>query len=225
MKTCLRFVVIALLATGLLVTANISSFADTYHTTTFTGAISPGNANVLAPFTSVLTQGHSILGGFVLDNTLIPGAGTGFVNVFFSNFPDAANIPAATAFTINLGAPSLTFTLADADSFAPAAIQFNNGKFNGFFFETDFTFTDNKPYRFIDQGGLWSIWSLDQLGINGNPQATVVNGYINIGDANMRQGDVYTPPGSQTSVPEPTTMLFLGVSLFGFGLVGRKFKK
>jgi hypothetical protein len=192
-------------------------FADTYHLDTFTGNISPGSANVKAPFNSVLTQGGPISGSFIMDDSLIPASGSGWVNVFFSSFPDIAKIPEVTAFTINLGTSSLTFTLADAIQ-GSGAIQFYNGMFRGFFFDADFMFTDNNPYRFDDQGGTWSIKLLDQLG--GNPiSGNEVGGSI----SGMTLGDPYelNPPAS---VPLPATMYLLGFGMIGFAGMRYKFR-
>ena len=103
--------------------------ADMYESFAFTGQVSPGNANVQAPFTSILTQGESISGGFVADTTLTPGPGTGFVNVNFSSYPDLANIPPASLFQITLGSLVLDQSMAVPGS---GAVQYNNGVFNGF---------------------------------------------------------------------------------------------
>ena len=78
--------------------------------------------------------------------SLFPRPARGFKMCFFQSFPAIAQIPAATAFTIDLGAPSLTFTLADAIP-GSGAIQYNNGHFNGFAYVSDFTFLNN-PYEF-----------------------------------------------------------------------------
>ena len=218
MKSSSRFCLIAAFLAMWVVGATIPAFADTYHTATFTGHINPGNANVRAPFNSVLTQSGPISGSFVIDDNLIPAPNSGFVNVFFSSFPDIANIPAATAFTINLGTASLTFTLADAIQNS-GAIQFNNGQFRGFFFDSDFMFTDNKPYRFDDQGGTWRIILLDQLGGSQVPlSGNKVNGVI----TGMTIGEIYNPTSPTAPVPEPTTMLLLGSGLLGLAGYGRK---
>ena len=214
MKTYIKYFAITVIAATWVVAATISAFADTYHLATFTGHINPGNANVKTPFNSVLTQGGPISGNFVIDDNLIPASNSGFVNVFFSNFPDIATIPSATAFTIDLGAISLVFTLADAIQNS-GAIQFNNGNFVGFFFDTDFMF-DNMPYRFDDQGGSWNIKLLDQLGGSPVPLTSAkVIGHID----GMALGEVYNPT---PSVPEPSTFLLLGAGLGGLALLRRR---
>jgi hypothetical protein len=191
----------------LTITSQAPAFSDTYHTADFSGGISMGSANVKAPFLhNGFEPGGPVSGSFVFDDQLIPAPGSGFVNVFFATFPDIGNIPAATAFTIKLGElPPLTFTLADAMD-GSGAIQYKNGHFNGFFFQTDFTFMGNQ-YQFVDQGGTWNIHAPGSF-------SNLVSGYINIGDNNLTNMQPYVP-----AVPVPGTLLLFGsgmAALIGF---------
>src|SRR4029077_1837292 len=135
---------------------SLSANADTYTQATFTGAINGGNANVKAPFnTNGFTQSDPFSGSFVFDNQLVPGPGTGFTNVFFSNFPDIAAIPNPVAFSFTLD--SLSFNLGDnINALRLAGIQYNNGVFNGFVFIADFPFLGNE-YQLRTEGPVISV--------------------------------------------------------------------
>jgi len=89
-----------------------AGYIDAYHAAEFTGQLGSG-PNIRAPFNSVLSPSGQVTGSFVYDDALIPPSGSGFVNVFFSSFPDTA----ATGFptgqnlingTINIGSANLT---------------------------------------------------------------------------------------------------------------------
>jgi hypothetical protein len=146
---------------------------------------------------------------------LVPAAGSGFTNVFFSNFPDIAAIPPATAFSITLD--SLHFTLADdLVSQLAAGIQYNNGHFNGFVFITDFAFLGNE-YQFGIQGGTISVLPVDA---NGNPTSfnSLINAHLNIGDGNLT-GEMPFVPGVP-AVPGPIAGAGVpGLILAGGGLL------
>jgi hypothetical protein len=190
----------------LLVAPNIAS-ADTYTIASFSGAINGGSANVKSPFSgNGFTQGDPISGSFVFDNQLVPAAGSGFTNVFFSNFPDIAIIPPATAFSITLD--SLHFTLAD-DLVSQAGIQYNNGHFNGFVFITDFAFLGNE-YQFSIQGGTISVLPVDAMG-NPTSFTSLINAHLNIGDGNLTGEMPFVPGASPIPIP--------GVGLPGLGLI------
>jgi hypothetical protein len=128
------------LALGLSVIVPVGANADVYYTANFTMGVFGGSANSRAPFSSVIPQGSTYTGSLVFDQTLVPGGGSGLVNVFFSSFPDIGRIPPATALNMPLGSLP-PFTLASATE-GNAAIQYNNGAFNGLFYISDFTYTN-----------------------------------------------------------------------------------
>lgn len=183
------------------------ALADSYHFADFSGNLNGGSANVKAPFNSVLTQGGPISGHFVFDDQLIPPSGSGFVNVFFSNFPDASLIPPATAFDLDLGG-GIQFDLSSPTQ-GPPAIQYKDGHFNGFFFVSDFLFLGN-PYRFNGQGSVFNIRAL----VNNVPSGSnLVNGHFNVGDANLTDLAVFTPTQTPPTVPEPGSLLLFGIGI------------
>ena len=204
---------------GVLILLPAATLADTYHSANFSGQLG-SSPNIQPPFAgNGFNPGGAVTGSFVYDDNLIPSSGTGFVNVFFSNFPDIAQIPASIAFTISLG--GLSFGLGDAVtpmlSTQEAAIQYNNGAFNGFFYNSDFMFGGN-PYELSLQGGTIAIYPIvgGFPGFNG-----LVNGTLNIGNGNLSDIMSYTPTEMPPPVPEPATYELLGTSLLAMLLVTR----
>jgi hypothetical protein len=213
MKFSNRLLVIAV---GVLFLLPAAAFADTYHIATFSGNLG-STPNIKSPFAgNGFNANDPFTGSFVFDDNLIPASGSGFVNIFFSNFPDIALIPPSTAFTLSLG--GLTFDLSNALSpfpgFRDAAIQYHNGAFNGFFYVSDFTFLGN-PFELRLEGGVLAIVPI----VGGFPQ--ISNHRVNARlDLNLTNVTVFTP---QAQTPEPATGALLGISLFALVLIARKY--
>ena len=185
--------------------------ADTYTEATFTGQVAGGNANVTAPFTSVISQGQSFSGTFVFDDETVPSAGSGLTNVFFS-----AAIPTADAFTLKLG--TLSFNLSNALAVdAPYGTEYNNGAFNGFDFVSNFNFS-NTEYQLQIDGGVLSVLPVDQ---NGNPiltDSSLINATINIGNSNLTNETPFVP----APVPLPGSFGTFFAALAGLALLRRR---
>ncbi|AUC94710.1 hypothetical protein CWS35_10885 [Bradyrhizobium sp. SK17] len=194
--------VIAALALGLM--SGMAS-ADTYTSVNFSGGIFGGNANVSAPFTGVVSPGDTYAGSFVYDNNLVPGAGSGFVNVFLSSFPNA--VP-SISFSVN----GHNFTVTDPN----AAIQYNNGQFNGFSINDEFNFSGNAYLLQVNGGIISVVLASDPIG------HSYVNGYVNIGNGSLTGQTPFVP--QVAAIPEPSTwaMMILGFAGIGFMVYRRR---
>ena len=180
------------------------AYAASYVKADFSSGIFGGNANVRDPLRNPYFPSDTFTGSFVFDADQVPAAGSGFANVAFSSLPDLANIPAADAFKFNFG--SYVFSLADDPL---AMIQYNNGKFNGFVFNTTFNF-EGSNYLFKLNGGCLTVQSVaDPFG------QPYINGYTNIGNQSLTNAATYVPATS--AVPEPAAWALM---LVGFGFVG-----
>jgi hypothetical protein len=174
--------------------------AETYTSASFSGGIFGGSANVTGPFIGVVGSGQTFSGSLVFDNNLVPGAGSGFVNVFRASYPDA--VPAIT-FTIGGNSFAITDPLA--------AIQYNNGHFNGFSLNDDISFAGN-DYQLNISGGIISVRLLsDPVG------HSYVNGYINIGDGGLTGRTAFVP--QIAAVPEPSSWAMMILGFAGVGLL------
>ena len=125
--------------------------------------------------------------------------------MFFNSYADITSIPAADAFKFNFG--PYEFTLADDPL---AMVQYNNGSFNGFVFNTVFAF-EGVNYLFKMNGGTITVNS--EADPFGQPY---LNGFTNIGNQALTNSAPYTiaTPGA---VPEPATWAMM---LLGLGFVG-----
>ena len=205
-------------ATYLLGAAPQVARADTYTQADFSGQINPGNANVQAPFAgNGFTQGESFSGSFVFDNQLVPGTSSGLTNVPFSSFPDSADIPAISSLSFTFG--TLSFNLNNnITSLIPAAIQYDNGQYNGLTFISDFTF-QNTAYQFFIDGSAITVM---QLNSSGNPiGSSLINAELNIGNASLTHETPFTPTAT-APVPLPGSLGLLGAALAGLALLWRR---
>ncbi len=196
---------------ALVMTPAVAS-ADVYMTANFTGAINPGNANVKAPFSgNGFAQSDPFSGSFVFDSSLIPSSGSGFVNIFYPNFPDIAAIAPATAFNLTLN--GLSFDLSDnINALIAPGIQYNNGVFNGFEFVSNFTFQSNE-YQFRIDGTKVEVKLINpNTGfVTGN---ALIKAHIDLGLTNIAPFDpnVVTP-----AVPELSTWAMMILGFLGVG--------
>jgi hypothetical protein len=218
------------LSTGLGIAALLASYgaatADTYTSATFSGAINSGNANVKSPFSgNGFTQGDTFSGSLVFDNALVPAAGSGFVNVSFSSFPDIGIIPSTAALSFNFD--GVVFNLSNnINALLPAAIQYSNGAFHGLEFISDFAFQGSE-YQFRIDGTAITVKLLDGIpnsfDVNGFPTGkSLINAHLTTSLTDLTPFDL--PVAS--AVPEPTTwaMLILGFTGIGFMAYRRKSK-
>jgi hypothetical protein len=194
-----------------------AAFGDVYFSANFSGQLG-SSANIRAPFAgNGFNPSDTFTGNFVYDVSLIPSSiPSSGANVFFSAFPDIALISPPTAFTLSIG--GLTFTLDNAQVQSPtqeAAIQYNNsGAFNGFFYVSDFTFTDGNPYELSIQGTSLSIVPI----VGGFPTFShKVNGTVFTTLTNVSP---FNPQVSTT--PEPSSILLFVTGLLGIIFVMRQ---
>jgi PEP-CTERM motif-containing protein len=193
---------------ALSVAGGAAAGAANYMQADFSGQLG-SSPNVKTPFSgNGYSGGQSVGGHFVFDTDLIPGAG--LANVTFDSLADIADIPPAEAFQFDFG--PLTFDLSDLAPGGIAAIQYNNGQFAGFVFQTQFGFQGD-DWQLDIQGGVFTV----QKVVGGFPQCCTnyVSGTLNIGNVNLANVEPYELPGAP--VPEPSTWAML---VLGFGAVG-----
>ncbi|HVX66884.1 MAG TPA: PEP-CTERM sorting domain-containing protein [Bryobacteraceae bacterium] len=121
-----------------------------------------------------------------------------------------------SAFSLQIGTLPLVFNLANETSATPGlpAIQFANGNFRGFAYNSDFL-QGGQLYRFAIQGGQWAIYDEVAPGLLGQRRAS---GYIQTPFTSLQQ---YTPAPDPSEVPEPATVGLIAAGLIGVCLLRR----
>ena len=159
----------------------------------------------------------SVSGHVLFDANLVPGSGTGFVNVPLAS---AGGASGDVVFDIMFGSKPLEFQFGDAGISGGPALQFNNGVFNGFFLVENFLYNDN-PFQLSIQGGSWTI-----KGWKTNSYADLAaSGYLNIGNNGLTNQALFDPSGAPAevnAVPEPTTIALIIFGVWGLIMARRR---
>jgi hypothetical protein len=193
-----------------------------YMTADFAGGIS----NVKSPGSALGLQktntcdgcaGGSVTGQVLFDSSLVPGSGTGFVNVPLVSAAGASN---DIIFNLVIGSQPLEFKFGGSGISGGPSIQFNNGVFNGFSLVEDFSYNGN-PFQLSMQGESWTI-----KGWKTNSYADLVaSGYLNGGKSGLMNQALLGPSGTPSevnAVPEPTTIALILLGAWGLVMARRR---
>ena len=192
-----------------------------YITASFSGGISTvtvaGNALGLQRTNTCSGCAAGLVSGDLLfDQSLVPAAGSGFVNVPLGSVAGAAN---DLIFDTVFGSNPLEFQFGDASIQGGPSIQFKNGAFNGLYFVEDFSLK-GKSFELNMQGGSWDIKALN----NGFYTDLAAAGYLNIGNAALTHQQTFEPfiQLEANSVPEPATLALVCLGLLGISVTCRR---
>jgi hypothetical protein len=179
----------------------------------FTGAIltTGGLANSLGlqgTNTCNSCDAGSVSGHVLFDSSLIPGSGTGTVNIALAPI---TGISDNNIFNIAFGSEPLGFEFGDANVLGGPSIQFKDGLFNGFFFLEKFV-VHGKTYELSMQGPSWTMSWLK----SNSSSYLVASGDLTVGNQGLTHQTYFEPTPSQlpvTAVPEPTSiaLVVLGI--------------
>lgn len=193
-----------------------------YTEATFSGGISTtsGLANSLGlqgTNTCNSCAAGSVSGHVLFDSSLVPGSGTGTVNIALSSIAGASN---STIFDIVFGSQPLGFEFGDPNVLSGPSIQFKNGIFNGFIFVEDFV-VNGKTYELNMQG---PSWTLNWLKSNSSTQL-VASGYLTVGSLGLTEVTHSEPTPPQlpvNTVPEPTSIALVVLGIWGIAMTRRR---
>jgi len=159
----------------------------------------------------------SVSGQVLFDKSLVPGSGSGTVNIALAPITGASN---STIFDVVFGSQPLGFEFGDANVLVGPSIQFQNGVFNGFFFVEDFV-VNGKTYELSMQG---SSWTMNWLKSNSS-RDLVASGYLTVGNQGLTHQTYVesTPPQLPvTAVPEPGSIALVLLGIWGIVMTRRQ---
>lgn len=159
----------------------------------------------------------TVSGHVLFDKSLIPGSGTGTVNIALTPVNGVSN---NTIFDMVFGSQPLGFAFGDSNVLSGPSIQFQNGVFNGFSFVEDFV-VNGKTYELNMQG---SNWTLNWLKSN-STMDLVASGSVIVGNQGLMHQTYFDPAPSQlpvNAVPEPASIALVVLGIWGIVMTRRR---
>lgn len=159
----------------------------------------------------------TVRGHVLFDKSLIPGSGTGTVNIALTSVSGISN---SNIFDIVFGSQPLGFEFGNLNVLSGPSIQFQNGVFNGFSFVEDFV-VSGKTYELNMQG---SNWTLNWLKSN-STMDLVASGSLTVGNQGLMHQTYFDPAPSQlpvNAVPEPASIALVVLGIWGIVMTRRR---